>query len=238
MATAELETVTADLETNRTKVSSTAAQLEVMEIERNRLAAQVDRMYSDLDEVRRREQRALSLLDEVELDRVRLTSQFDELQLEVADERGLNRRVRNEAAQTIQRSQGRAMRAVARNTSAGYLEMIPLLGTAAAVGGIAYDVWDTCQAVSELREIGRLFEIDTAPDPLEQRWCGLTSEEVFAAIFNGATGPERACISARLRTGELNPPGCEDYLLESGSFAVSLPPSELLAQPIEPNPFE
>jgi hypothetical protein len=44
---------------------------------------------------------------------------------------------------------------------------------------------------------------------IETRWCGLTRDEIWHALSGGPTGPEQACIEARLRSREIAPPECE-----------------------------
>ena len=106
--------------------------------------------------------------------------------------------------------QRRSIEAVARNTGGAYTETIPLLGTAFVITGIALDVWDTCQTLDDIHEIGRLIDFNSNEEnEVETRWCELKPEKIWHALSGGPTGPEQDCFDARMRSREIAPPECE-----------------------------
>jgi hypothetical protein len=196
------------IEADRDSAQRRAAELDA---ERVRLRGERDALEAELDATRQREASALARLDEVELDRHRLTA--------------ANRQVQNQVADKVQRMQGRSMEAVARNMGAAYTETIPVLGTAFVIGGIVFDVWDTCQTLDDMHEIGRLMEFNSNDEnEIEAQWCGLTFQETWNALAGGPTGPKQACIEARLRSVETAPPECEGFELPSGDPLRSADP--------------
>jgi hypothetical protein len=48
---------------------------------------------------------------------------------------------------------------------------------------------------------------------LEHRWCGLTRDELFSALFRSPSTEEARCVQSRLRTGTLDPPECVKFPL-------------------------
>jgi hypothetical protein len=121
--------------------------------------------------------------------------------------------------------QKRSIEALGRNTGAAYAEAIPVLGTVFVIGGIALDVWDTCQTMNDMHEIGRLIEFNSNDEnEIETQWCGGELQKIWAELGGGPTAPKRACIEARLRTVETAPPECEGFELPSGDPLRSADP--------------
>lgn len=130
-----------------------------------------------------------------------------------------NVRIQREARETMVRMQRRSVHRVARNTGTVFTDALPILGMATIVGGLAWDVWDSCDQLDDLRTLEALFGLEVGEEAeIEQRWCGQSSDEVFAIIFRGRSGPEQACIQARLRTNTLNPLECAAFPHESNEF--------------------
>jgi|GEM_PF-6636460 len=227
-------------ERDRLRVETGAKDRRIVDVETelSTTRERIGDLSSDLEEARTREQSALSRLRQVELDRSRLTKETDNLSSEIARQRVARRQARNEAAETIHRMQGRSMRALTRNTGANSLEMIPLLGTAALFGEIAWDIYDTCQMVADMQQLETLFELEFDPRETDLHLCGMSKEDIFSTIFNGPTGPESECISARLRTEDRDPPECEGVGLEPRGFPADLPPNPRDLPPLEENLFK
>lgn len=173
--------------------------------------ASLDQIKADRDRAQRRAASALARLEVVKSDRSRLAAQAQGLEDELAESRA-------KVSGKVRGVQDRSKRALARNMGAAYAETIPVLGTLFVIGGIALDVWDTCQTMKDMHEIGRLIDFNSnGENEIETRWCGGELREVWAALGGGPTAPNRACIEARLHLGEIAPPECEGFEFPKGN---------------------
>lgn len=204
---ASLDQIEADLDRAKLRAGELDAERGRLRGERDALDQRIRTVEAELDVTRQRETSALARQAK------RLAA--------------ANRQVQHDVARKVQSMQRRSMEAVARNMGAAYTETIPVLGTAFVIGGIVFDVWDTCKTLGDMHEIGRLMEFNSNDkNEIETRWCGLTFQETWNALAGGPTGPKQACIEARLRSRETAPPGCEGFE----------PPSGDPSRPADPQP--
>lgn len=150
------------------------------------------------------------------------------------------RLARRQAGELVGRIEGRAVRALTRNTGSIFLESVPIIGVAVLWGSVAWDVWDTCELLGDMRELdGRLSVIDGEETDIgatvaERSWCGLDYDEIFARLGDSSSRQERLCIAARLRDNRADPPECEDVDFPP---PPRIDPPEPIDPPLRPTPF-
>ena len=188
-----------DLEGERTRLRA----------ERARLDARLTSVEAELDATRKRE---------VTARRTAASLQADNARLEQAAAR--QARVQRETGQTIRRMQQRSIKMMTRNTAMAFSDAIPVIGAVTVAGGVAWDIWDTCKQLDDLRSLGAALQTDIGTtDETERRWCGLTEGQLFGLIYKDSDPGQRNCVAARLRTDRLDPPECADFPRNAWEFA-------------------
>lgn len=189
--------------------------------ERTRLQARLGNVEGDLRRARQQERVAVLRTDELRRRNRELTSRA--------------RAARNNATGLVRRMQRRAVGMVTRNTSMVFAEALPLVGLGVMGAGVAWDVWDTCQQLGDMRELGDQLSLGLEEgEETEQRWCGFDRDEIFAEIFSRHSHQERLCHMARVQTQTVYPPECEG--LEPDVIEIDpLPPEPAPPPPTTPD---
>lgn len=211
-----LTQIDSDLVRTRDRLDDVTTQRDTMVVERQRMSRDLNRVSDELTTTRQR-------LNDLEIERIRLSDANVGLRIELDSARQRQEMAENAARafrvalrDRTQRVKSRSLFALGRNSGATLTEMLPLIGTAAAVGAIALDIKDICETLDDMQAIEAMLQGDGQPDLQAQPWCRLSTADISNALFGGPVAAERACIDARLRTGQLDPPGCEDYPLTRG----------------------
>lgn len=143
-------TIQADLDKKTAELQTARTQRGEIDAERRSLAAQLDTARSE---------------------RAALAGQLnsERLSREVADAN--LHRIRTDGDVISARMQERITKSLARSSGITVLEAIPFVGTVAVVGGIAVDLYDTCQQVDDLREIRGLLGDDSPMEGAVAETC-------------------------------------------------------------------
>lgn len=127
----------------------------------------------------------------------------------MATELDIDRKTRSEAVNTASVLRSRIVQSIRRDASTEAIAAVPLIGTAVALGSVAYDLNDACHQLRELEALEAILR-DREPVQITEAMCLLSYEDMVAAV----TGQDRGyaqCVSDRISTNELNPPSCAGY---------------------------
>ena len=105
--------------------------------------------------------------------------------------------------------QNRLLKALARNTSFTVYETSTLIVAPLALGAIFLDLRDTCETLKDLKDIGKVnnIEEDQLPSENYEGICGMSNGEFLK--FIGIDLKAQRCIEAMQERNEATPPGCE-----------------------------
>jgi hypothetical protein len=152
----------------------------------------------------------------------------------MATEIDIARKARSEAVNTASVLRSRIVQSIRRNASTEAIAAVPFIGTAVALGSVAYDLNDACYQLRELEALEAILR-DREPEQITEAMCLLSYEDMVAAVTGQDPGYAR-CVSDRKRNNELNPPSCAGY--EPAVPPIYGSPLSLPEASIETPPFE
>lgn len=237
-AKSRLTSIESDLDASRRTEAEAARRAAEATSENARLSNELSQANSklrwaevELDAARRQEAALLQRNQTLTSGNARLRGDLQTAQIEFDMQARRERRAEVEVAETITRMQARSLRMVSRNTATIFADSLPVVGVLTVIGGAAWDIYDTCEQLSDLKLIRKSLDGSAEESESKAQWCGLSHGEILAMLLPGTSGQERKCIEARWSTETLYPPECEGItMVDDGGF-----PDPLDAPP-EPMP--
>ncbi|MDO9478482.1 MAG: hypothetical protein Q7L07_17375 [Pseudohongiella sp.] len=206
----ELDQIELERRTSRESLQAMSEDQGRLRAENRGLVTQVESARVELRNSRAIEAEAVSRAEELGRQNLTLSSRVNQLDTELQNGRAGQLQIRGEISSISKRMQQRSVRMVVRNTGLIVTDSIPLIGTMAIVGGLAWDVKDTCDQIGDLRELEQAINVfnDSQSDVIDPPWCGMEASDIFKMIYSGESSPEAICVEARLRTRSMDPPEC------------------------------
>lgn len=215
-----LDDVNADLSSSRASHAEAVRRADLLQRDKINLNSRITNLDQNLQET---EQRANFLRQENDVLDSRLTDLDQKLQMG---------QVRQDNVASIsQRMRKRSVQMVARNTGLVVTDSLPVIGVTAIIGGLAWDIKDTCEQLRDLKELERALGGARA-DESDPEWCGMSASAIFDTIYEADT-PEKRCTEARLRTRSMDPPECSSVSSEYQLYPPSAYPEISSPQNIE-----
>jgi len=190
--------IDADLVRSRTELAGIEATVLKKQNELEAALAETARVRHQLDYEMNRNN---SLSTELEFGKRQVDSMA--IELDIA------RKARSEAVNTASVLRSRIVQSIRRDASTEAIAAVPFIGTAVALGSVAYDLNDACHQLRELEALEATLR-DREPVQITEAMCLLSYEDMVAAVTGQDPGYAR-CVSDRIRNNELNPPSCAGY---------------------------
>jgi len=208
----------ASLAAERRALEANRARVVALEGEERRLASALAQSEADLALEQRAVQSERARIDEIEgeLDTARRqATQADEA---LQTERRVMSHARADAGEVIDRIERRTMRVAGANIAGEPASLIPIAGTAAVFGLLAYELHEACETLADLAALkNRLASANGGEtDPASDRdTCLQNVGDVLEEMF----GKDAVrCYEARARTNTTDPPECADFPLDLPSI--------------------
>lgn len=240
-----LATAEADLETTRARVATVEGdnrrltaerdrartRVATLETDNQRLTVERTRAQTQLADERAAHRTTRSRLGNVEANNTQLRKSLQAAESRLDDLAARQARTQARARTITRRMQTRSARMLTRNTGSTFVEALPFVGGATVFGTLAWDVYDTCAQLADLRELETTLEMgdDAEGDAQDAdgRWCGMSREDILGLLVGMIPAGERACVAARIETQTLNPAECAafpaDLPVYDGGFDTPAP---------------